>query len=415
MKNSQKLAIRSSEIRGRLNEIAGMDTDAVTDEIRTEADGLRTELGTVETQYRAALAGEQDDEQRAAAEFEQGDGEAAEVRALRDKVHLGAYMAAAIEGRAASGAEAELNAALNLPAGRFPLSMLAPAPEVRATTNADAAAMQSSWVDRLFSETAAMSLGITFESVGPGVSSHPVTTMGASAAQRGRSEAAADAAWTVGVTELKPTRNAVRAVFSEEDAARLPNLEEALRRDLSMALMEGVDRAIFLGDSGANENSADIVGLRTAAIDESTLTQSNKVKAPETLAVFAGMLDGKHAASLADLNVVASVGASVLWLSTIAAATADTKTIASFMRENGLSWAIRGDIDTNTANNDFGAFVGLSRGINGAGVAAIWDSGSFLRDPYVGAAKGEVALTLSYFWDFGLPRPSNFRRVKFVT
>ena len=413
MKTSMKHSIRISEIRQRLNEIAGLATDDVTDEIRNEADGLRTELGTVETQYRAALAGEEEAERRAAAEFQNGDGEAAEVRALRGKVHLGAYMSAAIEGRAADGAEAELNAALGLPAGRFPLSMLAP--EVRATTNTDAAAMQSTWVDRLFSETAAMRLGITFESVGPGVSAHPVTTAGASAAQRGRTEAAADAAWTVGVTELKPTRNAVRAVFSEEDAARLPNLEEALRRDLSMALMEGVDRAIFLGDDGANENSADITGLTGASIDESTLTQANKVKAPETLAVFAAMVDGKHAASLGDLNVVASVGANTLWLSTIAAAAADTKTIASFMRENGLSWGIRGDIDTNTANGDFGAFVGLSRGINGAGVAAIWDSGAFIRDPYSGAAKGEVALTLSYFWDFGLPRTSNFKRLKFVS
>ena len=37
-----------------------------------------------------------------------------------------------------------------------------------------------------------------------------------------------------------------------------------------------------------------------------------------------------------------------------------------------------------------------------------------LRDPYKAAAKGEVALTLSYFWNLGLPRATNFARVKFV-
>ena len=81
-----------------------------------------------------------------------------------------------------------------------------------------------------------------------------MTTAGASAAQRGRAEAAADAAWTIGVTELKPTRNAVRAVFTEEDARRLPSLEASLRRDLGMALAEGVDRSIFLGDATATRD-----------------------------------------------------------------------------------------------------------------------------------------------------------------
>lgn len=37
-----------------------------------------------------------------------------------------------------------------------------------------------------------------------------------------------------------------------------------------------------------------------------------------------------------------------------------------------------------------------------------------MRDHYSGAAKGEIALTLSYLWNFGLPRAANFARVKFV-
>ena len=133
-----------------------------------------------------------------------------------------------------------------------------------------------------------------------------MTTAGASAAQRGRGEAAADAAWTVGLTELKPTRNAVRLVFSVEDAARIPNLESALNRDMRMALTEGIDRAIFLGEAGANENTADIVGLNTATgLTEKTITQANKVKGPETLTAFAELVDGLHAESLGDLRVVA--------------------------------------------------------------------------------------------------------------
>ena len=75
----------------------------------------------------------------------------------------------------------------------------------------------------------------------------------------------------------------------------------------------------------------------------------------------------------------------------------------------------RGEIETATGNGKFGAFIGRSRGIEGAAVAPVWEAGELIRDPYSGAGKGEVALTLCYLWAFGLLRPSNFARVKFVT
>ena len=421
MTKKQKLQLEQSEKRQKINDLLALDE--LTDEQRAELDTLTKRMQQIEPELRAAIVAEGDEEQRAAGLFanDGGDGESAEVRQLRGKARLGAFVEAALEQRAVAGVEAELNAALEIPAGRFPLELLAPEPEPeartehRATTDTDAAARQTTWLDRLFAETAAMRLGVSFQSVMPGVSAHPVTTAGASAAQRGRTEAAADTAWTVGVTEIKPSRNAVRAVFSEEDAARLPGLESALRRDLSMALAEGVDRAIFLGDDGATPNTADITGLNTATgVIEKTLTQAAKVKAPETLAEFAELVDGKHATSLGDLRVVASTGLNTLWLSTIANASADTKTVASFLMENGLMWGIRGDISETTAADEFGAYIGRGRGITGAGVAAIWRSGMLVRDVFTGAAKGEVALTVSHLWGFKLPRPSSFARLKFV-
>ena len=419
MTNAQRLAIRLSEIRQRLNEIAGLEGDAVTDEVRAEADKLAGEYRNAETQHRSALIAEGEAEALARGDFATGDGggEAAEVRALRGRVRIGEYVGAAIDQRGAEGAEAKLNAALGMRSNAFPLSLLAPAPvEVRATTDTDSQTNRSGrWLDRLFAGTAAERIGITLESVAPGVASFPVTTAGASAAQRGRSEAAADAVWTVGVTELKPTRNAVRAVFTEEDAHRLPSLEASLRRDLGMALAEGVDRAIFLGDAGANENTADIVGLTTAAnVVEVEVTQANKGKGPETLAAFSGLVDGIHAMGFGDLMICSSVGAWRLWENTIINSAADNMTLAAFLRMAGLSWAARGEIETNTAADDWGAFVGRARGIEGAGVAALWEAGMLLRDPYSASASGQVNLTLSYFWNFGLPRASNFARVKFA-
>ncbi len=156
------------------------------------------------------------------------------------------------------------------------------------------------------------------------------------------------------------------------------------------------------------------MGLTTAAVTETTLTQANKVKGPETLTAFSNLVDGIHAGGYGDLRVVAAIGAWRLWENTVANAAAENQTIAQFLRMAGLSWSSRGEIEDATANGDFGAFIGRSRGIDGAGVAAVWESAQLIRDPYSGAAKGEIALTLNYLWDFALPRPANFARIKFV-
>lgn len=341
-------------------------------------------------------------------------GETAAYRRLEAEARFTRYLAAALEGAAVGGAERELNQHLDLPLNRFPLSILAPR---NATTDTESQRTQQTWVDRLFAGTGMERVGITMRPVGPGVASFPITTAGGSFAQRGRGEALEDAAWTVGVTEIKPTRGGVRGVFSEEDVARLPTLEAALVRDMRAAATEGMDRVAFLGDSGAGETRANIVGLTTAAnVVAKSITQADKVNGAETLTPFAELVDGKHAASLADLGVVASIGANTLWTTSVLPAPVTTgETLAQYMMRAGLSWMARGEIETATTNGKWGAFVGRRRGIEGAGVAAVWNSGQLIRDQYTGASKGEIALTLSYLWGLKFPRPTAFARVKFVT
>ena len=417
----RQLRERQSKERGRVAELA--IADALTDETRAELDTIETGTPDLERQIRAAtvVVEAEETEQRDAAATGNKEGLDTEDRErleLRSKVRMGRYVLAAMENRSVDGAEGELNAAVGIGANRFPLELLAPPAqrvEDRATTDADTQTMPRTWLDRLFAETAAMRLGITMESVPAGSASFPVTTAGASAAQRGKDQSAADTAWTVGVTELTPKRNAATLKFSIEDTARIPGLEPALTRDLRMALTEGVDRAIFLGDSGATPNAGDIVGLQTAAIDETTLTQTNKIKGPETLSAFLALIDGIHATTLGDLNVVSAVGAYRLWETTVINSTSTVTTLAKFLRDAGLSWAARGSIEDATANGDFAAFVGRRMGIDGADVAAVWDAGELIRDPYTDAAKATVHLTLCWLWDFGLPRTSNFQRLKFVT
>ena len=305
-------------------------------------DSLAKEIRSLETQYRAAVV--EEDEKEKEVENQNDDdlsSEDREIRTLEGKAKFSDYVSAALEMRSVrDGAALELNDALGLGANQFPMQKLAPSVaelEMRATTDSDTVMVPRSWVDRLFFGSAAARLGITFESVPAGVASFPVTNGGGSSGQRAKGQAAAASAWTISVTELSPVRNAIYGVFSIEDVARIPSLEDAILRDLRAATVAKMDLSIFNGDSGGTGTDADITGLKTAEIGEVEISQSEKVKADKVLEVFVELVDGLHAESLADLSVVASVGANSEWMSTIHNSAVDNETIAQFLRASGMS------------------------------------------------------------------------------
>ena len=410
MTRKQKLELRASSIRSELATLA--DVEKLTDEQKAKIVELRGEYVDVETKIQCAtIAGDEPEVTET-----RDDGEARELADLRGRIRMGSYVRAAVEMRAAQGAEAEYNEHMGIGANRFPMELLAPRIEQRAETDVDAGPTRPRrWLDRLLDGTAASRIGITFESVEPGIASFPLTSAGATGAQKARMETVSAATWTINVVEAKPKRNTAHLIFSSEDAARIPQLEDALVRDLRMGVMEAVDRAVFLGDAGADGTDADIVGLNTAtSIVEKSVTQANKVKGPNTLQAFIELVDGMHAESAGDLRVVAAEGANTLWHTTIANSTAENQTLAQFLMASGINWTVRGGIETVSAAGDWGAFIGRGRGIDGAAVAAVWSAGEMIRDPYTSAAKGEVNLTLAYLWDFKVVRASNYARLKFV-
>ena len=185
MLKSQKLEIKSVELRSRLSELAGLDT--LKDEEREELRAKTLELRDVESQRVAALELEGIEAETRSTEIE--DAETRELRQLESKASVADYVTAALEMRGVKdGAALELNQHLGIGADKFPLQLLAPSAEeleIRTTTDVDTKVMPRRWVDRLFYGTAAQRLGITFESVS-NVASYPMTTGGATAAQRGR-------------------------------------------------------------------------------------------------------------------------------------------------------------------------------------------------------------------------------------
>ena len=58
MTAKNRIELRLSEVRSRLNEISGLEGDAFTSEVKAEAATLQSEFGDLETRHRAAILAE---------------------------------------------------------------------------------------------------------------------------------------------------------------------------------------------------------------------------------------------------------------------------------------------------------------------------------------------------------------------
>ena len=92
MTNSQKIQLRQSEVRQRLNELSGLEGDDFTAEHRAETDKLAGEYRDLETRFRAATIAES----QAVPPVDREGAEGAEIRELVGRASLGAYISEAV-------------------------------------------------------------------------------------------------------------------------------------------------------------------------------------------------------------------------------------------------------------------------------------------------------------------------------
>ena len=126
MTNTQRLELRASEIRSRLNDLSGIETGELTDEQRGEIDALANEYKDVERQKRAAiLAGDTPE----ITEPQGGDGETREITSLLERAEIRSFLTSAASGNPVTGAERELRQAIlgdDAPEMYMPVDMLLP-------------------------------------------------------------------------------------------------------------------------------------------------------------------------------------------------------------------------------------------------------------------------------------------------
>ena len=390
MTNAQRLTIRASEIRQRLNEIAGLEGDALTGEIRAESDRLTGEYQDVETRLRAALTAEGEAE---TTEAPAEDAEARERRDLLGRAWMAEWVRAAIRGVRVEGAEAETAAAFGC-RGAVPLEAFEveqrQAVEHRAITPApstDTATNVAAIMPAVFDRGAAAFLGVEMPTVPSGTASYPVITGSVEAAPKAKSASAPETAGVITPYTVTPRRISGSFRITREDEAMLDGLESALRDNLGSVLSDQVDRQVV----GGNGTAPNLNGINTQLTD-ATAPEAGAETFDRYVAAVASHVDGLYANTLRDVRVL--VGPHTYRHAAATFRGTDGETAAgSYIASMTGGWRASRRI-ADPASKVQAAIVRRSAVPGRAAVAPVWQGVELIRDPFTAAGKGETVLTV---------------------
>ena len=421
MTRLQKLQLRQSEIRTEMGGILDKDAAERPDDDKTKLDGLTKEARALEGDIQAALLIE--DEPKADATS--GDKEKRELAELESRASVLPYLLEAADGRPATGVEHEYRAGIlgdGARPGLLPIDILRTDDaeyreehRVDAATTVDAAALadgsQAQMLRRVFTRSIASRLMVSMPMVPVGSANYPIFTSGHTATQEAAGDAHdATAATFTGFT-LDPVRLTGRYLFRIEDVAKLRSYESELRRDLQAEMSNAMDQQVVSGDGSAPNVSGFLTEL-TAPADPGAASTWN-----EYLAAFTGEVDGINAFMLSDLRSVIG-SASFTYLETLFRTGAQDNgpraSACEYVKSRTGGQMVSSRIPAPASNIQTGIIAKTSYPGRNA-VAPIWRGMELIRDPYTGAAKGEVAITAVMLWSFKILREAGWSLFKVRT
>lgn len=395
-----KLLKEQSEVREALNAATAAGTPPDEDKQKR----IVAIEGELRTAYDAALA---DADAAPAPEF----------RAALDAVEVRSYLAAATNNRPLVGLEAEVNKELGLTDNQIPYHALL-SPEERAELRQDAATTitdavkakpRQAVIPRVFRRSDAAWLGVMMPTAPRGLPIYPVLTAGAAGSTQAPGGAQDAEAATFAATMIQPTRAAARYLIRAEDAAQFAGLEDTLRADLRAALGKLADDSVVSANA-TSPNPGSIISHATAA----TATPS----AVSTLAsfdeAFVDGIDGLHAYDRAGVRLLIGIETERLLGSKRHDETAMTY---------GAMLNAAGGERRATSRIGAPATVSSQTSIQSAyrivpaelrAFMPVWEGLEVIRDPYTGAAKAEIAITMFMLFGFDVVRGS-IQELRFKT
>ena len=395
MLDSVKITRRQSEIRQQLAELAAKPEPS-EDETRS-MDDLDKEYRTNETRYRAALIAEDDERREAGAELEtRSETEWAE---MAGKFEVRQVALALDEGRKLDGATAEMVEELRNAGGFQGIPVPLEALETRAGETLAGGVPDPvrtmPTIERLFANSSATQMGCRMINVGVGEIEYPVATGGAQPGWAGSETGNVPGPQayttidrpmtpdhTLGV-QMKITRKALKQAGQ--------GLENAVRRDMSAAIQQETDRAIFLGSGSSGEPLGVFPGAATYGITETAIDAAATYAAFRAAAVrfmTANAASGPVAVILLlrpevydEMDDALISGTSISEWDRLVAKIGNV-----VMTTNGIA-APSGDPAASSAL--------LTTSTNGVSpvFCGMWGAGDVIRDPYSDAKSGQLRLT----------------------
>lgn len=430
------LVDRASTERGRLAEIAALEKDKITPEVRAEAKKIQDGTSDLEMQIRAARAVLDADEARGAITKDADpnlDPEKREKAELRAKVLLTNYFQSAARGKAVVGVEAEYNAACGVTGeAEVPFELWEPTAEERAAAEKRAVAAVPTTVGvnydtlqpYIFSRSIAPRLGIEMPRVPSGTYATGTISTPQSAAAYAESAVVAGVAGAITVGTTTPHRVSSRLELTLESIAEIgaENFESILRENVMLAMSDQLDDFAING-SGATANPGGLLNALSNPTAKTAVADFD-----DFVEAFADNVDGLWAETIAQIGIVVGVdtyklsaktwrdklyGAASVSEANARAATTSGETFAEWAARCCGAWWTNSRMPSAASDNQAGVLYRMGRGGLRTAVMPTWGSLA-IDDVYSGAARGERYYNVhALVGDVLLVQPDAYEEVTF--
>ena len=377
--------LKQSETRERLNVLAAKDKP--TDAEGVELTECRNKATAIEVELRKALANGDGDHLDDQGVVE--DAETRERREIRSRARVMKFVMAAANVAPVDGAEAEVAEAYGCRPGHMPLCMLeerqvehrAITPGVVLPRPTDAIAPV------IFSRTAGAALGVQFPSVAAGQAGYPVLVTAPTAGTVAKDSAAPATAGAFRLDTRTPTRVTGQFEVRVEDLALLPGMESALVGSINDSMGEEIDKGLFNGGAANFTTDGNIRGLFAQASD---VTADSDIETfAKGVSMFAALVDGQYANSMADLRAVIGVSTYARYASQFQS-NGDVSLFDYLMGKlGGIRVSKRIPAKSSNAQKGLVARTAGSQPIR----VPVWNDVQMIRDPYSEAGKGQIKVT----------------------
>ena len=395
----QKLQVRQSEIREKINTLLGNDKRSETEQ--SELETLTTEGQKLEPEIRAALIAQPDPEETQT--VENGDAETRELAQLTKTASVGDILLATFEKRKTEGAPAELQKHCGLGSHQVPLEMLRVdrGVEERAAATVPASigdASQAQVVTPVFASGDGAFLGVERPTVPVGDGSFPVlSTLPAVKGPFTDSTEAAQTDATFVANSLAPERLQASFSYTRTDAARFAGLDSSLRLALNGGLQEKLDQQAINGSDG---------------LLNGTNLDNNNVNTASTFALYLsgllyGRVDGRYARTPSDVRMIVGQGTFAHASSTFKGNNSDESGVERLQEKSGGLMVSAHVPDVASSKQNALIRLGMERG---GAVQPMWQGVSLVVDEFTRAAFGEIIIHAILLANFQVTRKEQWHK-----